>query len=131
MIFSNPVSHSRHRLVVANPIAPNSIYCNLQNYRYKSRNDILNTVYVQCSLHLLKARTPMDHIFFCCCCCCCCLFFLGGGGGGGGVQALMISHYSGLTTFAKNTNFAMPFFYERIYKLIYVLYTTFICLPSS
>ena len=67
--LSFPVPHSRHRLAVADP-SPQSIYYNLQFTRIVRKttcpvveNEIWNIVHVQCSLHLLKARTMMDNIF--------------------------------------------------------------------
>ena len=57
----NPVPHSRHRLVVADP-SPQSIYCGLQFTKIvkllpKVENEISNIVHVHCIVHLLKART--------------------------------------------------------------------------
>ena len=66
--ISNPVPHSRHRLMVVDP-SPQTIYFNLQFTKIvkttcpKVENEILNIVHVQCSLHLLKPRTTMDNIF--------------------------------------------------------------------
>ena len=67
--LSFPVPHSKHRLAVADP-SPQSIYYNLQFTRIVRKttcpvieNEIWNIVHVQCSLHLLKARTMMDNIF--------------------------------------------------------------------
>ena len=65
--YSYPVPHSKHRLVVADPSPqPFIAICNSKNCKTtgpKVENEILNIVHVQCSLHLLKARTTMDDIF--------------------------------------------------------------------
>ena len=68
---SYPVPHSRHRLVVVDPSPPIMhllwfaiIRKNCKTTCPKVENEISNIVHVQRILHLLKARTTMDNIFF-------------------------------------------------------------------
>ena len=64
IIIPNPVLHSRHRLAVADPSLQIRLLQLTKIVKLQVLNEISNIfVHVQCSLHLLKARTTMDNIF--------------------------------------------------------------------